>query len=271
MLWSVRRRFVRCAARCGRLVGRRKRGVRIGSGSGRGSLVVSRARTRLPGRWCRRRLGLDGSARLGGCHRSLWVRCRAVICRLPNGKRSPYLMRRVLGCARSGVALVVARRRFRGSCAATRRLVVVVWFIGPRLRSGTQSGVPAARRSRSSPRTTPFATMWRIVWVVRSPAQMASWCQDPRCAGSVAVTGPERIDGGQRRGVPSRSRTGSGSISPTMSPCESLTKPSTRRPMCKAGVRSNASLWRVCEPGERCESPGPGPGSGAASSLLPRS
>ena len=179
------------------------------------------------GAGCRRRLGLDGSARLGGCHRSLWVRCRAVICRLPNGKRSPYLMRRVLGCARSGVALVVARRRFRGSCAATRRLVVVVWFIGPRLRSGTQSGVPAARRSRSSPRTTPFATMWRIVWVGRSPAQMASWCQDPRCAGSVAVTGPERIDGGQRRGVPSRSRTGSGSISPTMSPCESLTKPST--------------------------------------------
>ena len=38
MLWSVRRRFVRCAARCGRLVGRGKRSVRIGSGSGRGSL-----------------------------------------------------------------------------------------------------------------------------------------------------------------------------------------------------------------------------------------
>ena len=218
MLWSVGRRFVRCAARCGRLVGRGKRSVRIGSGSGRGSLGVSRARTRLPGRGCRWRLGLDGSARLVGCHRSLWVRCRAVICRLPNGKRSPSSMRRVWGCARSVVALVVARRRFRGSCAATRRLVVVVWFIGQRLLSGTPSSVPAARSSPSWPPTTNFATTWRIVWVVRSPAQMVSWCQGPRCAGPVVVMGPERIDGGQRRGVLSRSRGGSGSTSPTMSP-----------------------------------------------------
>ena len=44
MLRSVRRRFVRCAAGCGRLVGRLERSVRIGSGSGRGSLVVFRAR-----------------------------------------------------------------------------------------------------------------------------------------------------------------------------------------------------------------------------------
>ena len=27
--------------------------------------------------------------------------------------------------------------------------------------------------------------------------------------------------------------------------------------MCKAGVRSGANSWRVCEPGERCGSPGP--------------
>ena len=104
----------------------------------------------------------------------------AVICRLPNGKRSPFFMRRVWGCARSVVALVVARRRFRGSCAATRQLVVVVWFIGQRQRSGTQSGVPAARSSPSWPPTTNFATTWRIVWVVRSPAQMVSWCPGPQ-------------------------------------------------------------------------------------------
>ena len=209
---------MRCAARCGRLVGRRKRGVRIGSGSGRGSLGVSRARMLLPGRGCHPRLGLDGSARLVGCRRSLWVRFRGVICRLPNGKRSPSSVRRVWGCGRSVVAWVVARRRFRGSCAVTRRLVVVVWFIGQRQRSGTQSGVPAARSSPSWPPTTNFVSMCRIVWVVRSPAQMVSWCQDPRCAGPVVVMGPERIDGGQRRGVLSRSRTGSGSTSPTMSP-----------------------------------------------------
>ena len=66
---------MRCVARCGRLVGRRKRSVRIGSGSGRGSLGVSRARTRLPGRGCRRRLGLDGSARLGRRSRTRRHRC----------------------------------------------------------------------------------------------------------------------------------------------------------------------------------------------------
>ena len=110
-----------------------------------------------------RRLDRDGSARLVGCRRSLWVRCRDVICRLPNGKRSPSSVRRVWGCGRSVVALVVARRRFRGSCAVTRQLVAVVWFIGQRQRSGTRSGVPAARSSPSWPPTTNFATTWRIV------------------------------------------------------------------------------------------------------------
>ena len=65
--------------------------------------------------------------------------------------------------------------------------------------------------------------------MVRSPAQMVNWCQDPRCAGPVAVTEGELTGGGQHLGVLSRSRTGSGSISPTMSPCESPMKPSTRR------------------------------------------
>ena len=85
------------------------------------------------GRGCRgggvpRRLGLDGSARLVGCRRSRWVRCRGVICRLPNGKRSPSSVRRVWGCGRSVVAWVVARRRFRGELrrnAATRSRGVV--------------------------------------------------------------------------------------------------------------------------------------------------
>ena len=101
----------------------------------------------------------------------------------------------------------------------------------------SQSGVPAARSSPSWPPTTNFVSMCRIVWVVRSPAQMVSWCQDPRCAGRVAVTEGELTGGGQHLGVPSRSRGGSGSTSPTMSPCESPTKRSTRRPMCKAEAR----------------------------------
>jgi len=50
--------------------------------------------------------------------------------------------------------------------------------------------------------------------VVLSPAPTASWCQAPRCAGQVAVMGPERIDGGRHRGALNRSRTGSGLSSP---------------------------------------------------------
>ena len=92
------------------------------------------------------------------------------------------------------------------SCAATLQPVAEGLSIGPRLRSGIRIGGPAARRSRSSLRTTPCATTWRIVWVGRSPARMASWCRDPRCVGSVAVTGPERIGGWSPEQISNRLR-----------------------------------------------------------------
>ena len=143
----------------------RKRGVRIGSGSGRRSRMVFRARMRLVRLGCRRRLGRDGSGRLVGCRRFVWVRCRAAICRLPSGKRSPFVMRRVLGCVRSVAVWVVVRRRFRGRCGVTLLFVVEVWLIGQRLRSGTRSGVPVAPRFPSWPRTTPCASTSRIALV----------------------------------------------------------------------------------------------------------
>ena len=142
---------MRCGAGCGRLVGRLERGVRIGSGSGRRSLVVFQARTRLVWRGCRRRLGLDGSDRLVGCCRSRWVRCRGVICRFPSGKRSPFSVRRVWGWGRSSAVWVVARRRSHVSWGATPQPVAGALSIGPRLLSGIRIGVPAARRSRSWP------------------------------------------------------------------------------------------------------------------------
>ena len=49
----------------------------------------------------------------------------------------------------SAAGWVVARRRSRGSCAATRRLVIAMWSIGQRLLSGTRTGVLVARRSPS--------------------------------------------------------------------------------------------------------------------------
>ena len=66
MLWSGTRRLWRCEGGYGRLVGRRRRGVRIGSGSGRRSPGVCRVRTRPVRLGCRLRWGRGGSARAGG-------------------------------------------------------------------------------------------------------------------------------------------------------------------------------------------------------------
>ena len=74
-------------------------------------------------------------------------------------------MLRVWGCVRSAAGWVVQLRRSRGSCAGTRRLVIGMWFIGQRLRSGTRTGVLVARRSPSRLPMTSFATMCRIALV----------------------------------------------------------------------------------------------------------
>ena len=94
---SVRRRSVPCVARCGRLGGRRRQGVKTGSGSGKRLLVGCRARTRRARLGCRRRSGRGGSVRLAGCHRSRWVQCQAAICPLPSGRRSQSCTSSVLG------------------------------------------------------------------------------------------------------------------------------------------------------------------------------
>ena len=57
------------------------------------------------------------------------------------------------GCATLPVGSGEPRRLSRESCVATRRLGAAVWRIGRRLRSGTATDVPSARRSPSWPRT----------------------------------------------------------------------------------------------------------------------
>ena len=108
-------------------------------------------------------------------------------------------------------------------------------------RSGTRSGVRAARRSPSSPATTRCAPTCRTVSPGRSPDPTASWWRDPMCASPVAAMGAVLIGVGRSPGVPSRSRTGCGSISPMMSRCESLMRPSTRRSTSRDGAHSSES------------------------------
>ena len=87
--------------RCGPPAGRRWRGGRSGSGSGRRSGAACRAR--MP-RWrpaSRRRSAPGGSVRLVACGRSPRPPCRGVTCPLPSGRRSRSCGRVAAGCGRS--------------------------------------------------------------------------------------------------------------------------------------------------------------------------
>ena len=165
---------------------------------------------------------------------------------------------------------VVVRRRFRGSYGATRQLVVEVWLTGQRLLSGTRSGVPVARRSRNSPITTSFAGTSKIAWAALSPARMASWCQAQMSVGSVAVTGPELTDGGQHRGVPSKSQN---RLRIDFPDNESMRISHEAIYQALLRARSRCAPTRTggvsCEPGERCGSQGPGHMDGTRSSSAP--
>ena len=126
-------------------------GGSIGSGSGRRSLEVHRARRRRSRRVCCRALVSGGFARVAGCR--LWIlrRCRGVICRSPSGRRSRSGSRVVVGCERSRVGSVVRRRRSRESCNAMPRSDVAALNIEPRPPRGMLSvalNVPSRRSSR---------------------------------------------------------------------------------------------------------------------------
>ena len=126
-------------------------GGSIGSGSGRRSLEVHRARRRRSRRVCCRALVSGGFVRVAGCR--LWIlrRCRGVICRSSSGRRSRFCSRVVLGCERSRVGSVVRRRRSRESCNAMPRSDVAALNIEPRPPRGMLSvalNVPSRRSSR---------------------------------------------------------------------------------------------------------------------------
>ena len=168
------------------------RGVRTGSASGKRSPLERRVRMPLRRLGCRRRSARGGFGRLAGCRQSRWLRCRSGICRLPGGKRSRSCTPSGSGCARSLAGSVGRRRRSRASCAATPRGVAMRSCTGQRRRSGTRSDARAARRSRSSPRTTRCASTCRSASPARSPGPRGSWCRALMCAGSVVGMGAVR-------------------------------------------------------------------------------
>ena len=141
--------------RCGRRVGRRWPGGSIGSGSGRRSGAGCRARTR---RWrpaCRSQSGPGGSARLAGCPPVTQAPLSGRF--LSFAEREEIAILHARGCGVREIARRAAagrRRRSPGSCAGTPRPGAGRWSTGPRRPSGTLTGGPGGRRSRSSPRTT---------------------------------------------------------------------------------------------------------------------
>ena len=154
---------------------------------------------------CRLRLVRVGSARMAGWSHFLLSLFGGAICLLLSEKRSRFSTPATVGCVRSPAAWVGVRRRFGVSCAATPQPVAEAWSIGPRPRSGIRIGVPAVRRWRSSPGND----------------KLRRYVQD-RLGGVIArpdgelVPGPQVRWVGRRhgRGALSRSRNGSGSISP---------------------------------------------------------
>ena len=110
-------------------------------------------------------------------------------------------------------------RRSRGSCAATLPPEGASSNIGPRLRNGRPSWWPSVQRPPSWSPTRGCGTTCRSGCQVRSAARTGRRLQGPRPRHGRAET--SRTAGspvGDGRGAPSRSRTGSRSISPMMSP-----------------------------------------------------
>ena len=257
--------------RCRRRVVRRWGGVSIGSDSGR--RLPAGCRVRKRGWWpaCRRRSERGGSARMPACRQAISPRFRGAICRLPNEKRSRSYTLRASGFVRSRVGSADVHQRSRGNCVGTLRPAVATCSIEPQRPSGTPTGAPVVRKSRSWPRTTNCANMCKTDSQASSPPLTGSVCLDQMCAGSVGGTGTGRRDAGRVRGVRSRLLTGSGSISPRIIRCGSPTRPSTRRSTCKAAGHCGGNWSRVCALGGRFEFQGRVPGAAARSSSAPRS
>ncbi len=124
------------------------------------------------------------------------------------------------------------------SCVAMPLLAPVSAVIGPRWHSGRPSRLPSVPRPPSSPPTTGCGTTSKTDCLGRSGIQTEqSFVVRPCRRGRAGTSRTGRTGSGPRRGVRSRSATGWRSTSQRTSPCESATRPSTRRFTCKAAAR----------------------------------
>ena len=128
----------------------------------------------------------------------------------------------------------VARRLGRSPSTVSRELRrnaatrAGVWTTGPRSRSGTPTGRPAAPERPSWSATSGFRSTCRTDSPARSPPRTAAWSRDRRRGGSGDGMVRARTDAGRHPGARSRSPAASRSISPMMSRCASPTRRSTR-------------------------------------------
>lgn len=147
-----------------------------------------------------------------------------------------------------------------------RRNAAARCSIGPRLHSGKQNGPRSAPKRPSSPKTSDCKSMCKTGLPARSQMPRAGRFRAPMCRGRDGAMVVERTGDGVRAGALSKSVADCGSTSRMMRPCGFLTKPSTKRSMCKAVAGCDANCPPVCVPAERCGCHAPGRGNEVSSS-----
>ena len=252
--------IVRCGLRCGRLGDRRAGGVSIRSGFGKGSPVGCRAskpvwrlvcRLRVGSRWFRENGGMAPFSFVPVSGRYLSFVEREEIAVLHARQCGVREIARHLGRSPSTISRELRRNAAtRGGGLEYRATNAHQWH------SDRRASRPKVSKLASNDPLRKYVQDRLGGMIARPDGELVPGPQVGRSGGQHlgrphnesmrishegSTTMCKAIDGGQHLGAPSRFRTGSGSISPIMSPCGFLTRRSTRRFMCKAEVRSNAS------------------------------
>jgi hypothetical protein len=185
--------------------------------------------------------------------------CRAATCRSPSARTSRSHGRGASVCGRSLAGWAGARRRSRGSFAATRPRARGDSSTRHRSRSGTPSAELVGRGSPSWRRTSGCATTCRTGSPASFEHLMAERSALRVLSGRAATSLTAGIAVGCRDGARSRSPDVFGSTSPMMSPCGSATRRSTRPSTSRAEGPSAGNWPPACAPGGHCASRDPEP------------